>query len=355
MTTRAGRGVVAVDGVHELVDMSAVRARYRRPGPHLTVVMPVARPGEPDDDLHVRWRATMAALRRDGADDTLVELADRCVRTLDHRGLDVLISADHTDATTCWLTEGRPAPMVHVGDHPRLLPAIVELHDRLPVVGAVVDRIGADLFVVEHVDLRPAGAVHGEEEFVHRGSPGGWSQARWQRHSEHVWERNAALITARLAELAGRRGTPLVVVTGDDRATGFVAAHAQRLEDIEIHVVDAGGRHEPESPARLHAAALEVWRTRRRAAVDHDLDRLRAAVGRGDLGVEGGATVRRAVTEHRVDRLFVDVEDARADGDDPTDAVVAAAFEQGASVVPVRDAGLDDGLGALLWYPEERA
>jgi hypothetical protein len=349
-TSRAGRGAVAVDGVHELSDVADVRARYLRPGPHLTVVMPVARPGEPGDDLRLRWHATTTALRHRGADETLIGIADAAVGALEHRGRDVLLTADHRDAGFCWLAEGASEPCTRVGPHPMLAPALLEVHERIPIVGVVVDRIGADLLTFRGLESRPSGTVEGEEEFVHRAAPGGWSQARWQRHSELVWERNAALVTSRAADGARELGTPLVVVTGDERAVGFVAAHAAHLEGVELHVVSAGGRQEPGTPGRLHGAALDVWRARRDAGVERQLAELREGLGREVLAAAGIDDTRRPVDEGRVERLFVDVTVATAPA---VDELVAGALAGGATVIPVRDAGLPDGVAALLRFPLE--
>ncbi len=337
----------------ELSQLSDVRERYGRQGPHATIIVPLSRPGDVSDDRSTRWNATRADLRRHGADAATIDRLERVVASLPPRGLHALVTADGADAASCWLSDTnhhiKSSTVTVVDELPMLLPVITELRDVEPIVGAIVDRIGAEVFVIDRVDSTHAVTVEGDDEFVHRGAPGGWSQPRFQRRAELTWDRNADIDAAELASQADNAGASLIVITGDERASLFVEQHLASFGRFTVHRVQAGGRHEPSTPERLHRAASDLAQDARNRRIEHSVDRLREELGQRDRAVSGLVNTGRALGEHRVGVLFLDSE-SNLDRSH-ANSMAKQALDTGADVIVSHHLDISEGVAALLRAP----
>jgi hypothetical protein len=345
----AATEITGVDGINRLRNTSDVLDRYRRPGPHATVVMAVPMPGAPGDDLGLRWSATRSDLRRLGATDEVLHHLDHAVEHLPRCGYDVLLSADEVDVAYCWLTRPATNSVIRVGAVPTLLPALAEVDHRPGVVAAAVDRIGADLHVVDHAHVEPSKSVDGDDERIHKSAGDGSDQARNQRHSEVIWNRNAQLVADAIGSLAKRRRATAVVLTGDRRATDLVTEHLGRHTGLVVDTVRAGGRHEPQTTARLLAASIEMATRLQDVHAGEGLQRLTEELGQQDLAVDGEVRTLEAVAEGRAKTVFVDV--ARCAHHVHVDDTVKAAAATGGSIVMVDAPDIADGVAALLRTP----
>lgn len=329
----------------ELKSVSDVSKRYQSPGPHATVVMRRVLPGEHGDDRHIRWHAIQSDLRHQQADDAMIKCLDDARDQLDRRGVHVLLTANADSAAFCWLTDHEVPSTIRVGPFPDLLPALVELSDRAPVIGAIVDHKGADLFRLGHLDLLEVTSVKGADVSTHRHTGG--DQAGFQRRAAQVYERNADLIAKKLADNAAQVGAKLIVLTGDDRE---VASVQQHLDDhrFAVRVVQAGARHESDSPDRLHQAAREAALAERGRHRDEAVERLAEELGQHDLAVGGQAATEAAIAEGRVETLFLDTALLAEMGN--VDSMTKQALELGANVVLAPDIPAPDGIAGLLRY-----
>ena len=340
--------MVPTSSVVEFIRVRDVLDRYQLPGPHASVVLPVPPPGAAGGDLRARWHAIRNNLQHDGATDAMRAHLDGLVEIVPPHGETVLLTADEESAAWCVLREPATHSTRHVGEVPWLLPALAEVTSRVELVGAVVDRVGGDLFVLRHDGPEEAGTVSGEDEFVHKSAQGGWSQPRYQRHAEVVWDRNATSVASALADLAHRQHADTVMLTGDERAVGLVRQHLNGTAGVVAHAVAAGGRHEPGSPARLNRSGLEVARSRHEREVAGELTKLREELGQQDLGIDGIVMTLEAIAENRVATLYV----RPADATFPLyDVAAKDALERGARVVVSHDVVCRDGIGALLRFP----
>ncbi len=329
----------------ELTSVADVLERYQSEGPHATAVMPLATPGQRGDDRHIRWHAMRTDLHHLGADGEMLARLDHVVKTLEPKGIPVLITASPTGSAFCWLSDESAPSVTHFGVHPALIPVLVELAGRAPVVGAVVDRFGADLFEFGHLGFVQTGTVTGDEEFAERGAGG--DQASFQRRVELGLERTAADAATALANLAGSAGASLIVLTGDDRAVAAVEHHLGRHEVLVRHV-QAGGRHEPSTPERLHRAARdEVGREHERQVADA-VDHLMRELATHDRAIAGHVATFEAIEEGRVDTLFLDA--GTTAGLTDADALVKEVLSMGGSVIVAADLQVPDGTAALLRF-----
>jgi Bacterial archaeo-eukaryotic release factor family 2 len=341
---------------YELSTVHDVVERYQLEGPHATVVMLVPTPGEVGDDLSTRWNARRTQLAHAGAGARALDLLDVAVRSIDPRGEMVLLTANNDGAAHCWLVGHDVAPMVHVGEPPALLHAVDELIDRATVVAAIVDRVGADIYCVDHLGITAAGSVTGDEVETHiiggRGAPAGRSGGHtgnerdsYQRRADLVYERNADIIARALTEQAVTSVARLIVLTGDDREVAAVEQHLD-AHRFTVRPVQAGARNDARSIERLHRAVLEESAAQRRGRRAEAVDELRRALGQHSLGVEGRAATTDAVREGRAATLFLD----RANLTDDADEIARDALLHGGDVVVVDELGVDDGIAVLLRY-----
>jgi hypothetical protein len=328
---------------NELARVTDVLARYQRSGPHATVIMDIPAPGQAGDDRAVRWHVRRSELARAGAGNAALDHLDALVDALDPRGDTVLVTADDTDATFCWLTDRTVHHLTHVGPHPALIAALDELSDRTPVIVAVVDHLGADLFELDHLDLTEIGSVNGEHIQTHRHTGG--DRSGYQRRAEAVYERNADTVAAQITEHAVHAAARLIVLTGDDRETAAVADHldTHRFTVVTVH---AGARNDPRLAERLREAAIEQSLAhradRRSVAIAH----LREELGRHALAVEGQDATTTAIADGRVATLFVD----RIATPDGADTLAHDTLLRGGTVVVADDLGVADSVAAILRY-----
>lgn len=333
---------IDVAGHDELTGLHEIAERYRLEGPHATIVMLLSTPGQIGDDPKVRWHARRTELVHLGAGQAALEHLDREVALLDPRGEMVLVTANDTGAAHCWLTDCAAVPMAHVGEIPALLTAVDALTDRTPVVAALVDHVGADVYVVDHLDVADAGSVTGDpvEDRGHTKT----DPASYERRLDAGSERTAETI-ARAIEHAASSDTRLIVLTGDDREVASVERHLGTSR-FTVHIVQAGARREPDSVQRLRRAALdESLRNRERRRADAVAE-LRRALGQQVLGTQGNESTAIAADQGRVATLFLD-RTRLADG---ADEVASDTLAHGGDIVIADELEVTDGVAALLRY-----
>jgi hypothetical protein len=332
-----------VRAMNELAGPADVLARYQRSGPHATVVMQFPAPGQTGDDRMVRWHVRRSELVESGANDASLAHLDALVEGLEPRGETVLLSADDTDAAFCWLIDHTVGHLAHVGPCPALLAALDELTERAPVIVAVVDHLGGELFELDHLDLTEIGSVKGDHVQTHRHTGG--DQAGYQRRAEAVYERNADTIARQITEHAVHAGAHLIVLTGDDREAAVVTDHLD-THRFTVVSVQAGARHDPHLAERLRVAAIDQSLTHRQAGRAAAVAHLREELGRHALGIEGRDQTATAIAESRVATTFID----RACAADDTDALARDTLLFGGKVVVADDLGVVDGVAAILRY-----
>ena len=329
----------------ELKTIADVADRYQCSGPHATVVMRVVKPGVRGDDRETRRHALQDDLRHQGADDAMISHIDNALESLDPRGLHVLLTANAESGAFCWLTDYDAQSEIRVGAMPALLPALAELTDRTPVICAIIDNIGADMFQLGHLDLVGIGTVTGEEDSTERY--GGRNQDGYDRWANEVHNRNADLIAKHLSEHAQRAKARIVVLSGNNGEISSVEHHLGHHQ-FTVSTVQAGARHDKEAPDRLHEAAREADRAERLQRRNERVGRLEQELGQHDLAVAGHDTTLEAIKEGSVETLFLDI--GKLDDIGDADSIAKDALQFGGDVVIAPDLPTDDGVAALLRY-----
>lgn len=245
----------------------------------------------------------------------------------------------------------------------RVAPYVRALKQNRVVVAALADRRKARIFTYrngetsEHIGL-VADLDHGElhesaaskRAGTQTGSRGETGTDAGQRALEVSTTRMHAHLLEAVADLAGNDG--FVVFGGTSELVAGLARQAhgfsgRYIESSSMHA----GMSESEVQVPIEAAASALTRQVQDALLDQVLDAA-GAHGRGCLGVRA---TKEALRDGRVDALLL-TRGLREQEPDLADHLVGAAFEQGAVVEELSEAGaarLDqegEGVGARLRY-----
>ena len=267
--------------------------------------------------------------------------------------------------------------VVRQGPLPYVLPLLAWRQRLVPYVAVLTDRTGAD--IAARMAGGPERAEHVEGRtppHIHKPNAGGWSQPRYQRRSELLWESNAGEVADALTGIVDQTRPRFVAAAGDVRALQLLREHAPKRVVELLEVV--GGEYPSMAAVDERAAKLVA------AAVERDtatvLARFAGERGQGGRAAEGAAATLQALARGQVETLLVtddpddrrtawfgeapsqaglDAEAVRAMGEGTpvqaglADVAVRAALGTGASV-RVLDRGLPDapseGLGAVLRF-----
>lgn len=363
------------------------------PAPVVTVHLD-ARSDQPNafQQLELRWKNARRELEGAGADEATVQAVEDALTATDaHIGGQsvVVVAAGGEVLLQRPLPDPPPGDVdrVHVGPVAHLTPVLVADQSALPHVVVLADRAGADLYartgpVGDDADDQLGGdgaverSVEGDTEHIHRSSPGGWSQRRFQQRNENTWERNAGDAAEAVVALVDEISAELVILGGDVRATGFLLdALPDRVKAMTRSIEDASRA----SGASIEHMTEDVHRLVRTVSAERltaVLSTFDEEVGQHDRAADGPAAVVSALQAAIVETLLVG---SRDEGDrkawigprpehlaldrndltagmgvgDPveaplTDACIRAALGTGARVVVVPSTKVRDGLGAIL-------
>lgn len=317
---------------------------------HATVYLDTSRDHEnAAHEMEVRWRDARGELARQGADEPTLAALDAAVAADDPRpgrsGL-CLVAAAGGD-----IRFDRPTPVpppdvrARWSPLPQLLPWLLAQPRTVPHVVAVVDRTGADLYAfgpAEEPDLVDREVVRGAERPITKIRPGGWSNSRYQRRAENLWDRNAGDVATEVDRLVTEVGAELVVAAGDVRARAALRDQLGARAGQALVELDRGGRSadaDSDSLVTELAALVEERWARDRDAV---LDRFRTGAAGATERRDGLPATLGALAEGRVDTLLL------RDDHDP-DATVHIGPEP-TQLAP--DAATLTGLGVAHPLPE---
>lgn len=212
------------------------------------------------------------------------------------------------------IDEVLPGPLagrgvLEVGEVPDLTPLFRHRPDDFPYVVAEVGRDGGEI-CLEYASRARAldeQQIEGETEHLKKFPGGGWSQGRWQRHTEDVWRRNTEQVAEQIDKVVAGSGAQLVVLAGDLRARGLVEEQLSKATRALVSVVDANTRAEGSQSAdfahQVEGRVAEVIAHRQ-----HELlERLAEQRGRPDpTAVSGIEPVVAALQQAQAETLLID-------------------------------------------------
>ena len=306
------------------MQLSFLRPLYDRPGPWCSVYLDASRDTHDSRPaLDLRWRALKGQLLEQGADSASIDAVEQVVRRHDPMAGDYGLAVFASRGRVV-LTEYLSAPplkdLATWSALPHTMPLVAQRGEQVAWVRVLADRTGADAIAISAGGVPRRAHVQGRESYqLHRVKPGGWSQSRYQRAAMEAWHHNAGDVAAATAELAEKVDADVVVVAGDIRATGVIAAQLpERWQDALVRT-DAGARARGADPAAMDDLTVQTIAEVADQRITTALDRFGM---QEDVGAGLDAVVA-ALQRNQVDTMLI-VDDPSADGQlwigpEPTD------------------------------------
>jgi peptide chain release factor subunit 1 len=214
------------------------------------------------------------------------------------------------------------------------------------------------------------------EEAPGRHSQGGWSQARYQRHIEHLVQQHLKTVGQEIDKQArGTGGLQLVIVAPDELRSEIESTLSSEAREAVVGWATAEAHAAPTDLLEIVRPLLDAARAR---AEQEELERWQEEHGRGGRAAAGWKQTLDAASDGRVAVLLVDESStgheawvcpkcgrASADGgkcalddtrlepaSDAAELAIHRAIEHGGSVVGLGAGALGDaaGIGAILRY-----
>lgn len=288
------------------MDLSFLRPVYDRPGPWCSVYLDASRDTQDARPaLDLRWRALSGELIELGAEPESVAALDQMIRG--HQtapgdyGLAVFASHGRV-ALTEYLAAPPRRDLVAYGPLPHTMPLVAARGEHVAWVRVLADRTGAEVEAISAGGVPRRARVTGALSYpLRRANPGGWSQSRYQRAAMEAWHHNAGDMAAATTELADAVGAEVVVIAGDVRATGVLAAQLPQRWQERVLRTDAGSRAGGADQTLLDDITVQAIAEVAEEHVVTTLDRFGAQQGVG----EGLPAVVTALQRGQVDTLLI--------------------------------------------------
>src|SRR5581483_7325350 len=252
---------------------------------------------------------------------------------------------------------------------------LLPLASAVDAEGALVAVISRERGIVYRFESgRLEEVVDQSEEQPGQHEQGGWSQARYQRHIDHLVQQHLKLVGDELDRRVQGGRLRIVVVGADEMRGDFESALSNEAREAIIGWTTAEGHAGPNELLEVVRPLLDEARARED---EEALARFDEHRGRGERAAAGWKQVLDAASDARVDLLFVEegakerawecpqCGRASADGgscpldgakleerDDGADLALRHTVANGGSIVRVGAGALGDakGIGALLRY-----
>jgi peptide chain release factor subunit 1 len=232
------------------------------------------------------------------------------------------------------------AHRLYIGDRPHLYP-LARLLDQYPrYLALVADTHSARIFVFA------ANAVvkseHIENEKTKHHKQGGWSQARYQRHTENFHLLHAKEVVDAVDRIVREEGLDKILIAGDEVIVPLLREQLPKhLNDAVIDILKLDIRtpdHE------VLSATLDALRQKDAETDRERVEALLDAYRGNGLGAVGAENVRQAFELGQVDELLIT---ANAEAAEADQELIRLASSTSASVRFIEDAALLEGVGGV--------
>jgi peptide subunit release factor 1 (eRF1) len=247
---------------------------------------------------------------------------------------------------------------LHISDQPHVYP-LARLMDEYPRYAVLVaDTHSARIFVVAANRLERTERIEGTKTRRHK--MGGWSQARYQRHTENYHLHHAKEIADALARIVRDEGIESLIISGDEVIMPLL--REQFPKEVADRVVDAGKLDMRAPEHEVLEASLAALRGRHDETDAARVEALLGAYRANGLAVVGVDGTRTALERGQVDELLItaapetidageahagDVQPERTAEERAADELVAKARQTAAKIHFVHDAALLEGVGGV--------
>jgi peptide subunit release factor 1 (eRF1) len=228
---------------------------------------------------------------------------------------------------------------------------LARLNDAFPpYAAAVIDSKTARIYVFSLGERVNEETIENEKPKQHK--KGGWSQARYQRHTGNMQLQHVKEVVDALDRIVRADMVEKIVLAGDEVI--LPTLREQLPKHLTDKVIDTLSLDIRTPEDEVLQATLESIR-QQDAKEDRDkVQQLMDAYRSGGLGVVGARATLDALMLGQVDELLIGPAlERQADGEAVSDELVTSARATGATVTFIEDASLldeVDGVGALLRF-----
>lgn len=287
---------------------------YRLPGPWCTAYV-AAGTGTVDtlEAGDVRQGNAQAQLEAQGATSADIEAMEQALKPAagvpSPASRFVLVHEGKTEVNEVLPGELVLQERMEVEPVPDLLPLVKHRPEVFRYLVAEVSREHGEIRLYRTGTSVPGSVqeVEGTSEHVHKFHGGGWSQLRFQHHTEEVWRRNADEVAGEIDRVASASGARLIVLAGDIRARGLVKDNLSEASRALVSEVDShthtAGADSADLEDEVSRRVAELWADEQQAVLD------RLAVQEGQPNRESAQGIEAAVNafqQAQVECLIMD-------------------------------------------------
>jgi peptide subunit release factor 1 (eRF1) len=190
---------------------------------------------------------------------------------------------------------------LYVSDRPHLYP-LARVVDEYPrYLALVTDTHSARIFVCAINELERTEQVEGAKPKHHK--KGGWSQARYQRHTENLHLQHAKEVVDHVARIVRQEGIDKIVVAADEVIMPLLQQHFPK--DISERVVDVLKLDVHANERAVLEATIAALRKKDQEGDRERVDELVNAYRANGLACVGREPTNRALEMGQVDELLV--------------------------------------------------
>jgi peptide subunit release factor 1 (eRF1) len=361
--------------MNELSFIKALQNISLADGPFLSLYLNTeAREETGAEQIQLRWRALREQI--DGMAPERIEQIDQIVGRAHLHGDGLAVIATERDLLLRRYLRRAIPDSISYGPLPNLLPLIEWGQDNPRHIVMLMDRVGADVFVVNPDRDLEQETITGDKPDIGRTRRGGWSQPRFQRGATKAWRDNATLVAEELGKIREKEEIDIVLVAGDVEALRFLKENLPEDRSFLFSEIDGSRQVELDDLDEELDKTLAGFSGQ---AIESLLEKFAEERGQKDLATEGIDATLESLRMAQVDTLLI-----RAGGiegtavfsqetasqaardrsqltgvDDVTegpltDVLVSGAIASGAKVVAVPDLserhGPKEGVSAILRY-----
>jgi peptide chain release factor subunit 1 len=239
-----------------------------------------------------------------------------------------------------------PANRLYIDDVPHLYPLARVLEAYPRYLALLMDSHSARIFVFAANTIVKTERIENPKTKHHK--QGGWSQARYQRHTENFHLLHAKEVVDTVDRIVREEGIDKILISGDDVIVPLLRDQLPKhLADCIVDVLKLDIRTPEHEVLTATMAALR----QRDAETDRDrVDALMNAYRANGLATVGLENVRQAFELGQVDELIIT---ASAEATERDQELIRLATSTSAGVRFIEDAALlapVDGVGAFLRF-----
>jgi peptide subunit release factor 1 (eRF1) len=246
---------------------------------------------------------------------------------------------------------------LYISSQPHLLP-LARVLDQYPrYVALIADTNSARIFVFAANELERSDQIEGTKTKRHK--MGGWSQARYQRHTENFHLHHAKEVVDALARIVREEGIDRIVLGGDEVIVPLL--REQFPKDVAERIVDVLKLDIRTPQHDVLQRSLEALKEKDAQTDRERVEALLDAYRSGGLGCAGVDSTRKALELGQADELLVPAtpdriagvgsvapaEPERTPAERAVDDLIARARQTAAKIRFIEDATLLDPLGGV--------